>query len=579
MKKNTVIPAVKRIVCVLLLILSLAATFRTAWIVSTTLLDSDTSSELVLGEKLAREGGIMSTTWNYSTELQVIDSQIVYSLLFRLTGDWSLVRFWGSVIMDLMMLGAYAYLSRQAGIPFNRFCLSGAALMLPFSIPYGRIVLYHNYYSFHITFSFLIVGLYLGARRRMGQKKKWPFRTTVALLAATAFAACLTGVRDLMISIVPLAVTAVLCAMMAEQGTEKGSRLRREMPGMLLAAVPLAAGAAGYMVNLHAFANRYTFQDFSTQTISMGNFGDLHTVIYNTFVDLGFQDFQPLFSLEGLLGIGGIVAWMLSVFLAFHTMRHTEDPASRFLQVFWLIVQLIMACVFLFLTGAELLHLLYLLPIVIWILPAFASADTRIGCGAAAPEAAARPAGRRQAAKRAKGGLAALLTAGDAPVSVHGMLSIVGCLLLIAGGLFYTGFFRDPAAIRLEYTGLQYNDTGTVKGLQPIAEYLTENGYTMAYGTYWDAAVITELSDGKVKTVPVETGTHKHPIKYLKWLSDTNLWNPELVAGEKVALVANMELTYALEDFAELGAEELTSISGRMIYDLPDPAALARDLD
>ena len=75
MKKTTMAPAIKRILCVLLLLISLVMTFRTAWKVSTTLIDSDTSSELILGEKLSREGGIMSDSWVYSTELQVVDEE------------------------------------------------------------------------------------------------------------------------------------------------------------------------------------------------------------------------------------------------------------------------------------------------------------------------------------------------------------------------------------------------------------------------------------------------------------------------------------------------------------------------
>ena len=59
MKNSTLAPAVKRILCVLLLLISLVMTFRPAWTVSTTLIDSDTSSELILGEKLSREGGIV----------------------------------------------------------------------------------------------------------------------------------------------------------------------------------------------------------------------------------------------------------------------------------------------------------------------------------------------------------------------------------------------------------------------------------------------------------------------------------------------------------------------------------------
>ena len=117
MNKKQVFALVKRVLCVLLLILSLVMTIRTAWTVSTTLMDSDTSSELVLSEKLAREGGIMSDSWVYSTELQVIDCQIIYSLLFRLTSDWSLVRFWGSVIMDLCCWASWAICSARQGSP------------------------------------------------------------------------------------------------------------------------------------------------------------------------------------------------------------------------------------------------------------------------------------------------------------------------------------------------------------------------------------------------------------------------------------------------------------------------------
>ena len=566
MNGNPKIAAGKRILCAALLILALVMTFRTAWVVSTTLMDSDTSSELILGEKLAREGGIMSPSWNYSTELQVIDCQIIYSMLFRMTGDWSLVRFWGSVIMELMMLGGFAYLARQARIPFNRFCLAGAALMLPFSIPYGRIVLYHNYYAFHVTFSFLIVGLYLGAARRLKEWKRWPFWTVTACLALTAFGACLTGVRDLMISIIPLMATAVICAMIREKSSAEGGRLRQEAPALLLTLVPLAGGGIGYLVNLKVLAEKYIFQDFSGQTITMGDFSHVYKVIYNTFVDLGFQDFQALFSLEGLLGICGVIAWIVSLILAFHTARRTEEPNAMFLQVFWIIVQGIMACVFVFLSGAELLYLLYLLPIIIWILPALATADIRGGYGVA------------EEAPKGRGKFAGWLTAGDATVSVHGMMSLAACLMLIANGIYYTGFFRDPASIRVEYTGLQYNDTGTVKGLQPVADYLKENGFTMAYASYWDAAVITELSDGTVRSVPVEPGSRKHPIKYLNWLSDQNLWNPEALAGKKTAIVANMELAYAVEDFEDLGATEVTSIGGYTIYELANPAALAEDL-
>ena len=124
-------PGIKRLLCVLVLLAAVVVTVRTSWIISTTLLDSDTSSELILGEKLAREGGLLSSSWYYSTELQVIDQQMIYAFFFHLFSDWSLVRFCSSVLMQLLMLGSFGFLARQAKIPFNRFCLAGAAQETP----------------------------------------------------------------------------------------------------------------------------------------------------------------------------------------------------------------------------------------------------------------------------------------------------------------------------------------------------------------------------------------------------------------------------------------------------------------
>ena len=53
------------------------------------MLDSDMSSELILGKLLAEEGGILSTNWYYSTELRVLNTQLVYKLLFTFTDDFS----------------------------------------------------------------------------------------------------------------------------------------------------------------------------------------------------------------------------------------------------------------------------------------------------------------------------------------------------------------------------------------------------------------------------------------------------------------------------------------------------------
>ena len=98
------------------------------------------------------------------------------------------------------------------------------------------------------------------------------------------------------------------------------------------------------------------------------------------------------------------------------------------------------------------------------------------------------------------------------------------------------------------------------------------------YADYWDAAVITELTDGQVRSVPVILGTRKHPLKYSDWLGDRTLRDPEFAAQQKAAILANFDISTSLEEKNPYGAEETSSFGGYSLYNLPDPAALATDL-
>ncbi|MBQ9211017.1 MAG: hypothetical protein IJ153_04890 [Clostridia bacterium] len=559
----------KRVLCLLLLLCAVGVSIWTTYVVSGNLFDSDTSSELILGEKLAREGGILSSSWYYSTELQVIDCQIVYALLFHLTSSWFLVRFWGAVIMQMMMLGAFGFLARQARIPFNRFCIAGAALLLPFSVPYGRIVLYHNYYSFYMIIACLTVGAYLGFARRVHasrEGKRWPLWAFAGGLCLVSFLAGLGGVRQLMVCTAPLLAASLLSALVGERGEQ--SRLRAAWPELVGALAAFACSGIGYLVNLSAFAGVYSYTDYTGQYVAWSGITKLDEIFRNLLITLGFHDQSRLFTLFGLLGVCGLLIWLIAVLLGFHTLRNTADPAARFLCVFMFMTQLVMTGVFMMLSlGEEYRMELYFLPAAFWIIPALGKADLR-------PDSGLPPEERKQAKTFRQ-----RFFSGDAPLSVHGLVAIIALALLLANGCYYAAFFRDPGSYRdVTYNGLNYGDTDNVAGMRPIAEYLRENEYTMAYASYWDAAVITELTDGQVKSLPVEVGRRKHPIQYFDWLSDAKLRDPELIATKKAAVVANFDLATELGEENQYGAVEVASFGGYTVFDLPNPAALAEDL-
>ena len=67
---------------------------------------ADDASELVLSKMLAAEGGVLSTNWHYSTELEILNTQLVYSFLFRFISNFKVVRILGQVILSGIFLAS-----------------------------------------------------------------------------------------------------------------------------------------------------------------------------------------------------------------------------------------------------------------------------------------------------------------------------------------------------------------------------------------------------------------------------------------------------------------------------------------
>ena len=77
------------------------------------LLDSDMSSEMILGKLLHDEGGIVSKNWCYSTEIRVISTQIIYKLGFYFFDDWHWVRTAATGVLLLLLMGCYCFFSER----------------------------------------------------------------------------------------------------------------------------------------------------------------------------------------------------------------------------------------------------------------------------------------------------------------------------------------------------------------------------------------------------------------------------------------------------------------------------------
>lgn len=211
------------------------------------ILDADMSSELVLSELLAREHSLISKNWLYSTEIRVLNTQLVYSFFFLFTHNYMVVRV-ASRFAFIIILGlCFFYFCYQAGLKKWAPYLA-AFLFLPFSRDYAEFVLLGDYYIPHIAISFLSLGLVFKTEKGSGKSKIIAF----VFLMLLSFIAGLGGPRQVFIFYLPLFLTALLRSYQTRR-----FKLRSVYPTFL-------ASVTGYLLNAKLLSKSYTFSSWDS---------------------------------------------------------------------------------------------------------------------------------------------------------------------------------------------------------------------------------------------------------------------------------------------------------------------------
>ena len=174
----------------------------------TFLLTSDDASELILGNLLADENGLLSKSWYYSTELRVVNTQIFYAFFFKIFHSWHRVRIASYVCLYIVMLAAYYFTCRALKVK-RYFLITAALLMIPFSGDYFYVVLKGAYYIPHIAITFFTLGL---CESYVSLEKEKLKRIYLPLVFLSSLLAGLGGPRQIIVLYVPLIVTSLILA-------------------------------------------------------------------------------------------------------------------------------------------------------------------------------------------------------------------------------------------------------------------------------------------------------------------------------------------------------------------------------
>lgn len=430
-------------------------------------LDADMASEQLLANLLAQEGGVMSTNWYYSTELRVLNTQLVMAPLFRLFTSWHTVRVVGSVVLILLYLAAWFWFGRSAKLKYSGL-LGAGLLVLPYGALYRQYVLEGLYYIPHIAISFVVLGC--AVRILRGGRRLAP----AAGMVLFSFAAALGGPRQLFILNIPLTVAAaLLCWLDAPPADTLRQKLTNawRTPGGALLVPTLAADAAalaGYLVNAKVLAEKYHFQDQGYVAFTGLNLDRLQWFVNALLASFGWQE-GKVFSLAALFNLAAaaliLFCFVFSVWLVRGKARY--PLGHRLVGAF-------------FLAGAVCFALLYgltnsghsdryLLPLAILFVP-----------------------------------LLEIMLADCPPrhrPDACGLTALLAAILLLRAGTDYR-----TAAVATNPN-------------QGAAQFLVQNGYRDGYASFWDGNVMTELTDG---TLNVWTLTPNSVPELRPWLQVTS---------------------------------------------------------
>ena len=297
------------------------------WRFGINLLDGDDSAEMVLANLLSREGGIISKNWYYSTEVRVLNNQIVLSLLFRFFSNWRIVRTLGTGILVSVLALSYIFMCNC--VPEGERLKKWAPiLLLPFSLVYYDIVLYGLYYIPHISIIFLSLGLIVSEK----EKHVW---IRCVFLILLSFVAGMGGIRIPAIGIAP-AFAAAFCIYFKNK---KSKRI------LMNSVVACAASGAGYLVNAFILSKYYTFMSHSYLKPTLPNLRIAKQVIIHTIQLFGAA--RPAFSSRGIVGGCGLLLFIcITYMLAVIVKRRSQVsvPVRIVVLAFlgsWLITALI----------------------------------------------------------------------------------------------------------------------------------------------------------------------------------------------------------------------------------------------
>jgi len=486
----------------MLLLLFLNLFYHDQW------LDSDMAAEMVFSRFLAQEGEYFATGgWYYSTEFRVLYTQLIMQPLFLLFHNWHVIRVITNMLTYSLLLGSYFYMIWPLNVRFKTSVRLSALLLLPFSETMITHVQMGNTYMFHMILVFFLFGLFLRISERYFEvriRKLTLFGCY--LLMSMVFG--LSGVRYLLAVQVPLILASVVYLLKSHEFALYRREMKKEHLKKLFSGVKVKylifsiAGAfsavLGYGINVFVFTEKFAYQTYeATNFISvyqgiLGNriqdtLGSL-LMLFGYIPDKGFLSLRGMITMIAFVLIGTIVFIVVRSKKIFRNEeeKNIVDSHRRFLLYFFLSAFLLNTFVFIFTTSTIVPR--YYITVMMFAVPLLAVYY----------EKERLPLDKK------------LLT-----------LILCTCMLLATAKTVLSFISTDKNGEKRE-----------------AAAFLAAEGYSFGYATYWNANIVTELTNGQVEIANINK---LEDMDFFLWSSPKKYYEEGYHEGKTFLLLSSEE--------------------------------------
>lgn len=305
-------------------------------------MDSDMASELLLAKECYLHKTFLPRSWNYSTEIRMLNTQIFTAPLFIFTKNLNSIKAVSAFIITLLLPLSLWFLLNELKIKTSWIkALSLLLIFAPWSDFMWQYVQYGSYYIPHIALAFCYIALFISITYNKQDISEKKYKIMLVLFLALSFISGLSGIRYILYFELPLIITILglkVSNLFKTNTTFDFKNFFINDKECHFSIVSLILGGFGYVCNNLILARIYSFSDFNTTAFThIGDvkFEDVHNAIMEI---LGYRNNVSVFTPSGVNNVllyVGIVFFLISLF---KFLKKTENTTHKTFVLFTIVL-------------------------------------------------------------------------------------------------------------------------------------------------------------------------------------------------------------------------------------------------